>query len=86
MARRATGLVRPYPLQVDVSLEEDEYVSRASFHRKMTKSEFIRDALFRIAHHQWELELPGLRQKQQKRNPGIWHKRAGRKRVHRAAG
>lgn len=79
MSRRQTGLKRPYPLQVDVTLEEDEFIARVSYSEGLSKSEFIRQRLFRdrLGSKHWPETLAELR-KVQRGKRGIWSPRRPR--------
>ena len=46
MSRRKTGLIRNVVTQVDMTADENEYVSRKSFEEGMSKSGFIRQQIF----------------------------------------
>lgn len=72
MPRRQTGIKRPYPIQVDVTKEEDEFIARDSFDLGLTKTEYIRQAMF--SGKQLKEELDVLREAQEGIR-SVWKKR-----------
>jgi len=81
MRGRVTGLKRPYPIQLDVNSDEDEYISRVAFDNGLSKSYFIRMKLFDAVNMKEALKFYRKKQAGQR---GIWNTRKPRKRYSRA--
>lgn len=79
--RRSFGLGRLYPIQVDCTSDEDEFITRKAFSVMRSKSEFIRNSIF-SKNPKWHGELEALRLGQQ-HNHYVWRKRTPRKNVKR---
>lgn len=77
MPPRKLGLKRPYPTQIDLSVEEAEFVARKSYALKWSKTYFMNTAIFGTAHPNWKEELNDLRE-MQKDNRAVWGSRKRR--------
>lgn len=67
MSRAKTGLVRPYPLPVGLSLDEDELLTLLSIKTKRSKADLLRRGFFKKRWQETLIELRSERLAQNKK-------------------